>query len=509
MPDYKLIFTFVISFFLVACGGSNSENPPSANSNSECDINYSTSEFYYPIASDPILSDQWYFSNTTREDINVADAWMITKGQGVIVAVIDDAVELTHQDLKQNVVYGSISFRPNNKTGLPYPCSKEKDTHGTAVAGLILGRDNNGVGISGVAPRASLIAYDVLSTNLELDLYKALTIDNQRVSIYHNSWGSPDTGTIRKSGSYFELAIKQGIEQGRNSLGNIFVFAGGNGGGFDNTNLDGFINKLGIISVCAVDERGFKTSFSEPGSNLLVCAPGYGNQKGIYTTGLNNTYRNDFFGTSASAPLVTGTIALILSIRPDLSWRDVQLILAQSARKNDPFNSGWRPAKGGSGWVHPFYGYGVVDTTAAVKLAQSWKTVGRSLEQKKCDSGLISVNQLIPDLSYFFVKNSFKLNCSNITAIEFVEIEITTNHPNDGELKIEIETAEGNSSVLTDARICKTNLSNSCGEYKSFRFGSIHHLGESANGIWSLKISDLKQENAGTLESWRLIVHGR
>ena len=96
------------------------------------------------------------------------------------------------------------------------------------------------------------------------------------------------------------------------------------------------------------------------------------------TTENSNRYRDDFGGTSSAAPAVSGVAALVRQANPDLTWRDVKLVLAETARKNDPANPGWEDgarmyglATGSYHFNHE-YGFGVVDAAAAVELAKSW-----------------------------------------------------------------------------------------------------------------------------------------
>src|SRR5690606_63644 len=112
----------------------------------------------------------------------------------------------------------------------------------------------------------------------------------------------------------------------------------------ENSNYDGYVNKLGIIAPCAVATHGRQPSSAERGPNLRVCAPSsnlppagsrrLGNAD-VRTTAIRNQYRDDFTGTSASTPMVAGVAALMLSVNPELTWRDVRLIMASTARQND------------------------------------------------------------------------------------------------------------------------------------------------------------------------------
>ncbi|MFN5510878.1 MAG: S8 family peptidase [Burkholderiales bacterium] len=538
------------ALLLQACGGGGSEGITSTVrqemsaklpagttliAGSGCDLRYSITSDSALVGMDPDLSNQWHLGSSGSNsellglDIQATAAWSLTKGSGVVVGVIDDSVEVSHSDLRANLVDGSVSFRDDNPSGYPIPCRRDEDDHGTAVAGIVLARDSNGVGGAGVAPRAGLIAYDALSTSFDTHIQEALTRKNQVIDIYQNSWGAPDTGAVSDSGKLFADAIDTGIRNGRNGKGSIFVFSGGNGGQFDNANLDGFANRKGIIAVCGVDRLGQRIQFqdvdgtaygSEPGANLLVCAPG----TNITTTALNGGMRNDFSGASAATPMVSGVAALMLSVNPALTWRDIPIILAETARKNgisNPSeealkNGGWfrAPRSPDSLWAHPFYGFGVVDAQAAVERARTWASVGNSSTQRTCDSEASLVNQNIPDNSSSGLQVTLNLNCPSITRIEFVEVQVTTRHSYHGDLQIDLESPQGGVSELVQARTCDPSGTDPCGAFNGWTFGSVRHLNESANGLWTLKVSDRVGPRAGVLNtgsllSWRVIVHGR
>ena len=115
--------------------------------------------------------------------------------------------------------------------------------------------------------------------------------------------------------------------------------------------------------------------------SVLICAPSDGAGADIVTTDLLGRagqslldYTTGFGGTSASAPLVTGVIALMLEANPSLTWRDVQHILVRTAVKNDPLDDGWSYNAAGYHVNHKF-GFGRVDAAAAVNLAQELETI--------------------------------------------------------------------------------------------------------------------------------------
>ena len=527
-----IVFGLCVTGILVltACGSGN--EPRTLSVGPGCDLSYTLTDSPLLFGPDPLLGDQWHLGNTGQnggtpgEDVRVAAAWTITRGAGVQVAVVDDAVEILHPDLQPNVVAGaSRSYRPGNVGSLwPLPCRSDIDDHGTAVAGLVLARDGNAAGGTGVAPRAGLVAFDALASGLDADIADALTRDADAISIYQNSWGSPDDGTLHRADPAFVAAIETGIASGRGGRGSIYVFPGGNGGCYvrnadggacqvDNANFDGYVNRLGVITTCAVDDTGRSPWYGEPGANLLVCAPSSGDRPiGITTTGLQSTYRSDFSGTSASTPMVSGVVALMLAANPALSWRDVRLILAETARRNDPTDPGWIATPSGLAFNHK-YGYGVVDAGAAVARAATWSSVGTSRSLRTCTIDERAPGLPLPDApdsgEPIAVTDVVAVAGCDITRIEFVEIRFTATHTYSGDLRVSLTSPAGQVSELAAARICAGAGSDPCGAYTDWTFGSTRHLGEAAGGDWTLTVTDMAPLDDGRLERWSLRIHGR
>jgi subtilisin family serine protease len=521
---------------LVGCGGGGgsggAEAPPVVSAGAGCDVTYTLTDSPLLTGTDPLLERQWHLRNTGQgggtagEDLRAIDAWATTRGAGVRVAVIDDAIEILHVDLKPNVVdRASRSYRPGNRgSQYPVPCVARVDDHGTAVAGLVLARDDNGVGVAGVAPRASLVAYDALSSGTDADIADALTRESGLNQIYQNSWGSPDDGRLHPAENSFVAAIRNGIETGRDGKGSVFVFPGGNGGCYardsgsgacqvDNANFDGYVNRLGVIAACAVDRSGRKPWYAEPGANLLVCGPSSGDAPDVTTTGLKGTYRDDFSGTSASTPMVTGVVALMLAANPALTWRDVRLILAESARRNDPTDAGWTSGPGGLPFNHK-YGFGVADAQAAVARARNWTSVGGYAAMRTCVIAERAPGAALPDPAAdgtpVPVADSVVVSGCAITAIEFVELRLTASHPYSGDLRVRLTGPAGTTSELADARTCLVGSQPSvCGDYTNWSFGSVRHLGEAANGTWTLQVTDMVPIDTGRLDRWSIVIHGR
>lgn len=523
-------------------GGATPVEPKTVSAGPGCELAYTLTQSPVLTGADPLLAQQWHLRNTGQsggvagEDMRVLEAWTTTRGAGVRVAVVDDAVEVVHADLLPNVATGaSYSYRAGNRgSAWPLPCTAAidgagdpVDGHGTAVAGLVLGRDNNAIGISGVAPRASLAAYDALASGQDADIADALVRDAAANAIYQNSWGAPDDGSLHAAPAAFAAAIRAGIANGRDGLGSIYVFPGGNGGCYakekdsglcqvDNANFDGFVNPLGVITVCAVDHSGRRPWYGEPGANLLVCAPSSGDAKDVVTTTLKGAWRSDFSGTSASTPMVSGVVALMLSVNPTLTWRDVRWILARSARRNDPADPGWEPAEVGQGFNHQ-YGFGVVDARAAVTTAAGWTSVGGSSTLLSCTLPERVVGAALPDPdrngTLAPVTDSIDVTAAacGISQIEYVEVRFTATHTYSGDLRVRLTSPQQRTSRLAEQRICNrtTTAYDTCSAFDGWTFGSSRHLGEPAAGRWSLEVTDMVRGDVGRLERWSLTIHGR
>ena len=530
-----------IALALAGCGAGGGSTPvETVSAGPGCELSYALTAAPELTGADPLLPQQWHLRNagqsggTPGEDLRALDAWTLTRGVGVRVAVVDDAIEVVHADLFPNLVAdASFSYRAGNRGSVwPLPCTGAVeasggpvDGHGTAVAGLVLGRDDNAQGIVGVAPRASLVAFDALASGQDIDIADALLRDGEANAIYQNSWGSPDDGRLHPAPPSFVRAIRSGTSTGRGGLGSVYVFPAGNGGCYatesgtgrclqDNSNFDGFVNGPGVIAVCAVDDTGRRPFYGERGANVLVCAPSSGDTPNVTTTSIRGAWRNDFSGTSASTPMVAGVVALMLSANPALSWRDVRLILAQTARRNDPTDPEWAPKP--SGLAHnPKYGFGVVDAAAAVARARTWSSVGGSERLKTCALPASTPALSVPDAPDAGTPTpvldtiTVPAGC-DIAQVEFVEVTMTATHTYSGDLRVRLRSPSGVVSELANARACaQLPGSDPCGTYTDWTFGSVRHLDEPAQGAWTLELTDLQPRDSGRLERWSLTIHGR
>ncbi len=457
--------------------------------------------------SDPLYGCQWHLNNTGQrggtsgEDIDVEDAWATNLGAGVSVAVVDNGLDYEHEDLRDNVDT-SRNHDYRSGTELLNPLY----SHGTRVAGIIAARDNS-VGMRGVAPRATIYGYNFLRSSSDANSYDAATRHMATTAVNNNSWGPRDGPGLSAAPSIWETGIDSGTSTGLGGKGVFYVFTGGNGAlRGDNSNFDGFANYYGVTAVCAVNDRGWRSIYSEQGANLWICAPSSGGA-GIATVTNNDRYTGSFGGTSAAAPMVSGVAALMRSANTNLTWRDVKLILAASARKNDASDSGWETGgiKYGSSTEHynfnHEYGFGVVDAKAALDLAGSWTNVPTMVEET-ADSTGSALN--IPDTATT-VTSSITME-SDMEFIEFVEINTEFDARSFRDLRVELVSPSGAVSVLA---VPLPNPKRRYGLRESFRFGSARHLGEKPAGTWTLRITDrVSGGSTGTLTSWSLTIYG-
>ncbi len=360
-------------------------------------------------------------------DINIRAAWPHTTGEGVTLAVADSGVQLTHPDIVNQQAAGEHhNFATDLDTGTPGALTASW-VHGTSVAGLAVAEGNNAIGMIGTAPGAKVASWVIFDNALLrvgedklMDLYPR---HSETVWVQNHSWSKGNRDDLVAPGLLEEVGIADAIENGRSGKGVVMVRSGGNyRTNGRNVSEDLYVADPRFIAVAAVNNSGRATSYSSPGAPLLVSAPGGEITFGPFMFTLDFlgadgatsfpiwlpgeqaqtmdlwNYRydfNPFAGTSASAPLVSGVCALMLSANPNLTYRDVQHILALSARHLDTTDPDLRVNGAGFTLSHN-QGFGVVDAGQAVQLAKGW--INRPAAVWRTNTAI--VNLTIPDDGY-------------------------------------------------------------------------------------------------------------
>ncbi|MDE0961313.1 MAG: S8 family serine peptidase, partial [Planctomycetota bacterium] len=299
------------------------------------------------VPNDTFFGAQWHLQNTGQAgnlgvDINAADAWGVQTGSlSVRVAIIDEGVDVFHEDLAANIVAGHDSTNQASPAGVPGNCAST-DGHGTACAGLAAGIGNNSLGISGVAWTAEIqpvrLGFGAHWTE-NAWIIDALTWASDNGSdILSNSWGGGAPSTAEQN------TLQYTLDTGRGGLGCILVFASGNdNGGVSYPAAYGQAIAVGASSPC--DERKSPTSCdgenfwgSNFGTQQTVVAPGVlmvttdiTGAGGYVTTGTTPNYTANFNGTSSATPVTSGALAVLLAQDGTLTAAQVRTILETSS----------------------------------------------------------------------------------------------------------------------------------------------------------------------------------
>ena len=329
-------------------------------------------------AGDPLYGDQWNLRNTGQKAVSNGydETYTGTPGidigyeqakpylpasSDVVVAVIDTGVEVGHPDLSVCESWDAINMTS--------PC-RVLNKHGTCCAGIIGAVANNGIGLTGIAPVGVMaISINLGQNQTGQDLVISRAIDYavaHGADVLSNSWGG---------GAYSELIasrLNNALAEGRDGKGCVVVFSSGNDNRNDSSFFPGATNP-DYLCVGAMNPNGKRVVEhfhgaaawgSNYGSSLDVVAPG----TGIHTTALYGSYTGAFNGTSAACPHVAGIAAVLLSIDPDLSFRQVNDLIESSATKPGGYPYSVQSARPNGTW-HQEVGYGLVNIYNAVMAA--------------------------------------------------------------------------------------------------------------------------------------------
>lgn len=293
--------------------------------------------------------------------------------------------------------------------------------------------------------------------------------------------------------------------------------------------LSGYTNSIYTLSISSATQSGSKPWYLEECSSTLATtysSGSPGSDQNIVTVDMDTTYRKTLdsgepitqylctlshTGTSASAPIAAGIVALALEANPYLTWRDMQhLVVLTSRYEGLRWESGWQINAVGRRYSHKF-GYGLMDAAGMVRLAKVWKNVApqRLCESESVSSSKDAVLQIPPDNTPLY-SQIFTTGCkgtsNEIRYLEHVQATITLKFHPRGNLKITLTSPSGTSSNLLLPRLRD-------GEddvIQNWPFLSVHFWGESAEGNWKLSIQNggSRADRPGVLVSWSLTFYG-
>ena len=558
------LFCLPAVFILAGCpttGDSNASDDPS-NSGDQWHLENTGQKAY---ASGPSSSGQ---------DINQDSSYSFgISGNGVIVAIVDSGLEIAHTDLDDNVVAEQNWDFVGNDIDPTY--SGTDGDHGTSVGGIVAAEENSNC-CRGVAPKASLKGFNFIeSTQTTSEQIAALGGSSQYphsddVDIFNMSYGRSNNYDLLID-STLEAHLASSVNTLRDGKGAIFVKSAGNG--FEdfgsasctaanseglscqNVSNDPPAATPYIINVGALNAEGKRSSYSTAGSGVWISAPGgeYGYNESLNPNLVEKAYKpaimttdqsgcdtgyartqasprnafqdnsnganpncdftSTFNGTSSAAPVTSGSIALMLEANPSLTWRDVKHILASTARKVDPTESGVSVGLSNGnyqadlGWFtngagyhfHNWYGFGAVNVDAAVEMAFSYSSGWGDLTTATGSKNAGSV--AIPDNDKDGVTSEIVI--SESLTIESVTIAVTITHGYCGDLGIELVSPAGTKSILFNIK----NGFNSA-DLNGMVLLSNAYYAENSAGTWTIRVLDGWSTTTGTFDSWDLTIYG-
>lgn len=318
--------------------------------------NYRYQVFKAP--NDPDYSKQW-----NLRSINVEQAWDITQGQGVTVAVIDTGVSRV-PDFKETKFVDGYDFVSDRND------ASDDNGHGTHVAGTIAQSTNNGYGVAGIAYKAKIMPLKVLASE------GGGTVADIAEAIRFAADKGADVINLSLGGGGESTTLKDAIDYAHGK-GVVIVAAAGNA----NQNAAAYPARYpNVISVAALDAAGKKAPYSNFGAGVDIAAPGGSDEGKILQETIDPKEKVAKFegaqGTSMAAPHVAG-VAALLKASGIKDPTEILNVLEASARKvqDDPFNH---------------FGSGQLDAGEAVKLAHQGKITFQDFFRWLRDNGYLN-----------------------------------------------------------------------------------------------------------------------
>ena len=504
-------------------------------------------------------------------DANLWGAWQRgLTGEGVVIGIVDDGVDGSHLDLVAKFINGyswdyllaAETNRSQTYRGSPVG---NYDSHGTSVAGVAVATGGNGIGITGAAPLAGVASqrlYSGASPDFSMqDQVRAIGFQGQVNGSGQLDPSVPFTGSVApvrvmnhsygQKGGYskdpgWELLYPALAASAEKKV--IHVISAGNERD-EYTNQDANANfqnaSPNVIVVAALGSDGKYASYSSFGANVLVTAPSSSSDpQGLYsvstidrtgTAGYNNyeilhpkngppgnpdpyfspvgtgnlaDYDSTFGGTSSTAPLVSGIMALGVQANANLDLRMARHLLAQTSVKIDPTQADW--ITNGAGYhFNKNYGFGLIDADAFTQKATEVQSMSAA-ELFGPNGATVLQNKVFGANSRTVSETISISKADGIFQMEYVQVKLTlSGFQTEGEAyKNGIGACLGDiSGTLTSAAGTRYQLfandRNLTGDYANNRFGgndlsgtlewtftSYAYFGEEINGDWILELGN-------------------
>lgn len=265
-----------------------------------------------PSGLDALEGDPYRAEQYALDHIDIPTAWLSTRGDGVLIAVLDSGIDVAHPDLPRAHIREPAV---NDSSWWTDACG-----HGTAVTGVILAAPANGVGIAGAAPGAEVMPVKVLRDDCHGDTFQlakgivtaALSgADVISISVNAGAPGAPEPPELQAAIAFAD------------ARGSLVVVAAGNRAA---ASVSPPANDALALAVACTDRARARCGISSYGSYVGVSAPG----EEIITTRSGGDY-GSYTGTSMSAPHVAAVAALALSHHGPMCPGDLRTLLRASA----------------------------------------------------------------------------------------------------------------------------------------------------------------------------------
>lgn len=464
------------------------------------------------------FAQQWHLKRTrigttdVNAHANVEAAWALAEGAGITIAVIDDGVDLDHEEFRAS---GKIIAPRDVTLGNGNPRPGAGDRHGTACAGVACA--DGRVGASGVAPRARLMPIRLassLGSQQEADAF--VWAAQNGADVISCSWGpmdgdwsdpnDPTHDEVVPLPDSTRLAIDFAVNQGRGGKGCVVCFAAGNGN--EPVDNDGYASYAKVMAIAACNDLGKKSAYSDTGRALWCAFPSNEVVSPRLTTGIWTTdnsgpsgynpgqtsrgdaagnYTNSFGGTSSACPGAAGVAALVLSRNTELRWDQVRDIMRRCCDKIDTAGGAY-DANGHS----QKYGFGRLNAKTAVDLAVP--------TQPPADR--IVVASAAQDVAIRdFQTSRLAVSVAETAKLKEIKVTVDIEHTYIGDLVVTLQPpAALNLAAITLHNRAGGGTDNLRSTYDQVRLSALGGLvGKSPAGSWTLLVRDAARLDQGRI----------